>query len=212
MRTGGELDGLPLPGDIDLDDIVRTHEGGDEGRGRPVVDLLRRADLDDVASRHDGDPVRHHHGLLAIVGDMDRSNADLLLDRLDLMAHGRPDARIEVGERLIEQQNARIDRERPAERHPLALTAGELCHRPLGQALEAEQSHDLLHPGSPLRARHAPQTEAIGQVLRHRHVRPQCIGLEHHGHVAPFRRQLRDIALGHPDRSGLDRNEAGDGA
>ena len=63
----------------------------------------------------------------------------LLLHRLDLVPHGRADARVEIGERLVEQQDLRVDRERPAEGHALALAAGELRDRAIGQAVEAEQ-------------------------------------------------------------------------
>ncbi len=67
------------------------------------------------------------------------------------------DARVEVGERLVEEQDAGVDRERAAKRHPLTLAAREPGHRPLAQPLEAEQGQDLLDPPAPARRAATPR-------------------------------------------------------
>jgi hypothetical protein len=59
-------------------------EAGDEGRRRPVVDLLRGGDLFDPAAVHHRDPVAHRQCLLLVVGDIDEGDADVALNPLQL--------------------------------------------------------------------------------------------------------------------------------
>ena len=49
--------------------------------GRPVVDLLRRAELLDHAVVHHGDRVGHRHRLELVMGDIDRGRAEAVVQR-----------------------------------------------------------------------------------------------------------------------------------
>ena len=51
---------------------------------------------------------------------------------------------VERAERLVEQQHARLDRERARQRHPLALAARELVGVALGVAAEADDAEQLV--------------------------------------------------------------------
>ena len=108
-----------------------------------VEDLFRRADLGDDAGVQDDDAVRHDHRLLAVVRDVDRGDAETPLQGGDLVPHGQPDAGVEVGERLVEKQDVRLDRQRTAERDALALAAGQVRGPALAEAVETEQRLDL---------------------------------------------------------------------
>ena len=55
--------------------------------------------------------------------DVNRGYAEPSLQGADLVPDGLADACVEVGERLVEQQDARADRERPPERDALPLAA-----------------------------------------------------------------------------------------
>ena len=55
--------------------VVLAEEAGDELVGRPVVDLLRRADLLDAAGVHHADAVGHGDRLLLVVGDEQEGGA-----------------------------------------------------------------------------------------------------------------------------------------
>ena len=59
-------------------------EGRDEARPGRLVDLRRRADLLDAADVHDRDPVAQAHGLGLVVGDVEKSDADLVVDEVEL--------------------------------------------------------------------------------------------------------------------------------
>ena len=61
------------------------------------------------------------------------------------------DLGVERAEGLVEQQHLRLDRQRPGQRHPLALAAGELVGVALGQPVELDQAQQLVHPVADLR-------------------------------------------------------------
>ena len=115
-----------------------------------MKDLLRRADLHDAAGVDHRDAVGERQRLLAIVRHVHRRDADALLQRAQLVPQLEPHLVVEIRHRLVEQQQARIDRQRAAERHALPLTAGELRHRPRPESFELQQ---LQHLGDPRRDR-----------------------------------------------------------
>ena len=105
--------------------------------------------------------------------------------QLDLGAHLEAQLRVEVGQRLVEQEQRRVARQRAAHRDTLALAAGELA------GLAIEQVRDLQQ--SPRRSRRSRFCSALGTLRisspnemfsRTRHVRIERIGLEHHRDVA----------------------------
>ena len=95
-------------------------ELGHEQVGRPVVDLLRRADLLQAPGRHDRDAVGHRHGLDLVVGDVDDRRLDppVQVDELE-PGGGRLASRFESGSSM---RYACGRRRRPGEL-PLALPA-----------------------------------------------------------------------------------------
>src|SRR5205814_683711 len=60
----------------------------------------------------------------------------------------------------------------------------------------------------------AAEAEAVGDVLRDRHVRPERVALEDHRHAPSLRRhhalRRRESPLAHPDLAGLRLEEPGD--
>ncbi len=91
-----------------------------------MVKLHRRADLlhDAVLQHHD--PVGKRHRLDLIVGHVDHRGVELVVELADLHAHVHPERRVEIGERLVEQEDRRIAHDGAADRHPLTLAAGKL--------------------------------------------------------------------------------------
>ena len=108
-------------------------------RRRGIVDLLGRADLGDPSCIQDDEAIGHGHGFLAIMRDVDGGDAEPLLDRADLVAHRHADLGVEIGQWLVEQQDAWIDRQRPAECDALALPAGQ--RRDLALLVAAQPQH-----------------------------------------------------------------------
>src|SRR3984893_7740321 len=176
-------------------DIAGAHEGRDEGRIGAIVDLFRGSDLGGSSGIEDDDAGGERRGLLPFVGDMHGVDAERLLQRFDLVAHLLTNPRVEIGQRFVEQQYLRIDGKSAAERNALPLTAGECRYLALAEPLQPQHREQLGHSPGDLGAADAPQFQAVADVLRHRHVRPQSIGLEHHRDVALVGRQPGNIVL-----------------
>ena len=60
------------------------------------------------------------------MGDKDKGDADLVLNRLYLDLHLLAQFEVECTQRFIKQQHTRMVDQRPRQRHPLLLPAGEL--------------------------------------------------------------------------------------
>src|SRR5471030_1441410 len=106
------------------EDVALAHEVRDERIRGPFVDLGRRGDLFDAALVHHGDTVGKHQRFFLIVRDEDRGEAKPALQAADLELHGLAQLAVEGAERLVEQQQTRIEDDGAGQRHPLLLATG----------------------------------------------------------------------------------------
>ena len=110
--------------------VVVSQHFGDEGFGAyllGVVQYLRRRTLlDDRALVHEDDRVGNFAGEPDLVGDDDQraALAGQLPDDLEYLAD---QFRIQRGGRFVEQDDCRVQRQRPGDRHPLLLATRELA-------------------------------------------------------------------------------------
>ena len=148
-------DGCPPSVDGAFDEIHagRADEAGDEAVDRPVVDRLRRVELLDQAALHDGDAVGERHRLDLVVGDVDHGVGQPLVQPLDLDAQLRAQLGVEVGQRLVEQEDVDVAHQRTADRHALALAAGQLRRLALQQRLDLQDLGGARHALVDLRLR-----------------------------------------------------------
>ena len=123
----------------------RADERGDEEVSRLGVEPLRRVDLEQPPVAHDGDPLPEGHRLDLVVGDVERGDAEPVVELRQRGAHPDPELRVEVRERLVHQERLRLPRDRPAHRDALALASGELRRPPVEQLAEPEQLGHLVH-------------------------------------------------------------------
>ena len=89
--------------------------------------------------QHD-DLVGHRHGLDLVVRDVDRGGAEPLVQRLDLAAHLDAQLGIEIGQRLVEQEDLRVAHDGAAHGDALALAAGELARVAVKQLVQAKDA------------------------------------------------------------------------
>src|SRR6266851_591677 len=211
-RSSADRDPPSLAAHPQWHDIAGAHEARDKRRVRAIVDLLRGADLRDAHAIENDDAIGHDHRFLPVMRDMHGGDAEGLLQCLDLVAHLLSDPRVEIGQRLVEQQDLRIDGQRAAECDALPLTAGECRYLAHAEPVEPQHHEQLSHSPSDLSAADAPQFQAVTDVLRHRHVRPERIGLEHHRDVALVRRQPGDVAAANRYRAAYYGDEPANGA
>ena len=120
------------------------------------VHLRRRPHLLDHAAVHDRDVVGDRERLLLVVRHVQRGDPELELDAADLLAQLHAHLRVERRQRLVEEQHARLDRERARKRDALLHAARELMRVAVARVPEAdelEQVVDALASGPPCRGR-----------------------------------------------------------
>ena len=144
-------------------------ETGHIGTGRAVIEPMGRIPLLHAATADHADPVADGKGFLLVVRHQDRRRVRRLQDLPHLQPQLLAQAGIQARERLVQQQQGRLRRQRPCQRHPLLLTAGQLMRITAGLRLQMRQTQHLVHPCGPLLARAPLQAEA--DVLRHRQMR-----------------------------------------
>ena len=127
--------------------------------------LLRGAELLQHAVAQDGHALPERHRLDLVVGDVDRRDPEPLVHARELGAHRRAELRVEVGERLVEQEHLRLAHERAAHRDPLALAARQLRGAPGHELPEAEHGGHLGDAALDLLARRLALTQPEGEVL-----------------------------------------------
>ena len=80
---------------------------------------------------------RQRFGL--VVGDIDEGDAGAALQALQFHAHLFAELGVEVRQRLVEQEDFRLDHEAPRQCHALLLAAGQLVRIALLQAGQIDQ-------------------------------------------------------------------------
>ena len=98
-----------------------------------------------AALQHD-DLVGHGHGLDLVVGDVDHGRGELLVQPGKLDPHLHAQGGIEVGERLVEQEDLGLADDGAADRDPLALAARQLLGLALQQRAEVQDVGRLGRP------------------------------------------------------------------
>ena len=100
--------------------------------------------------------------------------------------------RIEVGQRLVEQEHRRLAHDGAADGDALALAAGEVARPAVEQGVELQHlAPPRARAGRPRPSSALVNLQAEGHVLADVHVRIERVGLEHHGDLALGRRQRR---------------------
>jgi hypothetical protein len=196
----------------DRQQVAGPYEVGDEGVGGVAVDVERPADLLDAPLAHHDDAIRHGHGLALVVGDQDGGDAEPLLEQPQLDLHRLAQLGVERGERLVQQQQLRLHRERAGDRDALALPARDLGDGALRDAGQADQFQQLLDPGPAPGRGHAADAQRIGDVVADREMAEQGQRLEHHAELAPVRRHRRDVGFVEQHAAGGRRLQPGDDA
>ena len=97
---------------------------GNVDRVRPREHFRRRADLLDFAGHEHRHAVGECHRFFLIVGDVDGGHAERTLQLFEFGAGFQPEFGVEVGERLVEQEQPRLADDGARQRTALLLAAG----------------------------------------------------------------------------------------
>ena len=171
----------------------------------------------DAPGAHLDHAVGEGRRVFAVVRDVDHRDRQFASQSTKFRAQGGPQFRIETGERLVEQENARPTDQRPGQRRSLLLAAGQLVGKPPGEVPDLNQAQRLLRAESAFREWHARGTEDEVEILETRQVRPQREILEHEPYAPSVwgderAARLRDRRVKDGDGAGIWRLEARDQA
>ena len=164
-----------------------------EARLRALVDVLGRADLLDETVAHDGDAVGEVERFFLIVGHIKKGDAGALLYVLEFALHLLAQFEVERAERLVQQQQLRLQNQRAGNGDTLPLSAGELGRHALFKALQRHQAQHFPHAALALVLFHAAHAQAVGDVPTHVHMRKERVTLKYGIDVAFLRRQGGDV-------------------
>ena len=165
-----------------VDQVGPADELGDEARPRAVEELLSRADLGHAPLLEHRHAVRNDHGLGLVVGDIERGDREQLVQAPNLKTHFFSEVCVEVAQWLVEEQDLGLHHQRPRDGDTLLLAAGQLAGIAGAVALELDRLQDVVHSPVPVDLRRPGEAQPVRDVLIHRHVRPQSVALEDHGH------------------------------
>ena len=92
-----------------MEEIRAADKTRDKGVGGVLVQVALRAHLLHLTVGHDDQSVGHGQRLLLVVRDHHGGEPQLLLQLTDLDAHFMAQLGVEIGQRLVEQQNVGFD-------------------------------------------------------------------------------------------------------
>ena len=112
---------------------------------RVRVELVGVGQLDDLAEVHHRDAVAHVAHDREVVGDEDQRQAEVALEVAQQVEDLRLDRHVERGDRLVGDDQLRLERERARDADALALAAGELVRvAVVVLGVEPDRVHQLL--------------------------------------------------------------------
>ena len=174
--------------------------------------MHRGADLFDPAAVEDDDPIGEGHRFDLVMGDVDHRRAETDVQLRDFQAHLHAQRRVEIGERLVEQEDFRVADDRAPDGDALPLAARQLPRASCQQVFDLQRRRHFPDAPIDLLATKAHETEAEADVLGGRHVGEERVGLEDHGDFTLRGRDARDVAVIDADQTGGNILEARDHA
>src|SRR5579859_6649533 len=174
------------------------------------INFAWRSDLLERTIAEQRDTIGKRHGLVLIVGDKEKSNADFALQRFQFALHLFAKIGVERGERLIEQQELRTINQRASERDALLLPAAEGRGPRIGEAAHLHHAQSLFHAAGDFRFWGGLDSQAVRHVFANVQVREERIILKDGVHAALVWGKRVQALAAHPDFSGRRLLEAGD--
>ena len=122
-RAVAEQHLVALPRALEQIHRRRADEARDARVHRLAEDLARRTDLRDAPVHEHRDAIGERHRLFLVVRHVDGGDAERALQLLEFEARLEPQLGVEVGQRLVEQEQPRLAHDRARQRHALLLAA-----------------------------------------------------------------------------------------
>ncbi len=144
--------------------------------------------------------------------DIDHGDAETFVQQFQLDLHALAQLLVERAQGFVEQDEFRLEHQGARQRHPLLLAARQLPRPAVTASAEVDDVEHVVDLPADLVPGHVPAPQAERHVLKDVHVREECVGLEHHVHVALVGRHPGDVPASEPHRPRGGILEAGDHA
>ena len=142
--------------------------------------------------------------------DVDHRRADLFVERQDLLAHLKPETRIQIRKGFVHQHNIGFDDQGAGQRHPLLLPARQLVRRPGRVGTHLHHPQGAIHTPVHLRSLDIPHRQTVLDVFPNRHMRPQRVVLKDHSGVSDIRGEIGHVSIPETHVPSLGAIETGD--
>ncbi len=168
--VGGQPNALgPNPGDSSaiFKEIHRTlaEKARDAYRTWRIVNALRFTGIFDSTVHEHREQIADAHRFDVIVRDVEDRTGKPLTNADDFIAHGASQRRIEMRQRLVEQQCERIRKQRAGDRGALALATGKLARSPVEMRLKRASAPAVAARRSSLRSRRRKAKRRFSRTL-----------------------------------------------
>ena len=214
LQAGGKFHAAIVGAALEQIDIAQ--KAIDKGAGRVVPNLLRGADLFDLALVDDDHAVGHFQRFFLVVGDKDAGHMQLIVQAAQPAAQLFAHLGIQSAKGFIQQQHLRLHGQGAGQGDALALAARQLGRKALGHPVQLHQREQLHHPGADLRLAGALffglHAQAKGHVVKHGHVLEQGVVLKHKTHAALAHMHPCGVLPGKVDAAAVRRFQPGDDA
>ncbi len=201
---------------VDFQCVDEAEKIADERRDGMVVEGVRRTGLLNLAVVDKHNPIRDVEGLLLVVGDENRRDAEVVVSVAKPTAEFETDFCVQSSKWFVEKKIFRIDGENACEGDALPLPAGKLRRKAFGDPVELDEIEQEIDFFADLLFRRAFRTrfraEAEGDVLEDGKMAEEGVMLEDETDAAGGR---RDVPCGHAvadDVSAVGCFESGDDA
>jgi len=122
------------------------------------------------------------------MGCIDSRGAGIALSGDQFLEEHTSDVGVQMRGRLVEEIQGRLPGQRTGQAHPLLFPPGQLGRMAFGEMTDVQPLQDPLRLRPRMGALFATPAGGIGDGVERSEVRPQGVVLEHHGQLAPFRR------------------------
>mmetsp|Transcript_4591 Transcript_4591/g.7241 ORF Transcript_4591/g.7241 Transcript_4591/m.7241 type:complete len:237 (-) Transcript_4591:163-873(-) len=177
----------------------RPYETGNKAVVWIAVEIKRRAHLLNTAIAQHHNFVCHGHCFDLIVGHIDHGGANFLVQAGDFYAHVDAQFGVEVGQWFVKQEDFGATDNGSANSHTLPLTTGERFRFALEVLVKLQNRRGFLHLFFNFCFGVTVHAQAKTHVLRHRHMRVERVGLEHHRHATFGRVHMGHVPLANVD-------------
>jgi hypothetical protein len=158
------------------------------------------------------DIVGQFHRFVGVMRDENRRDVRALVQIAQPRAQLAPHMEVQGGERLVEQQNRRLRRQRAGQRDALFLAAREFARQARLITFEPHEREQFADPARRLLARRAADVEREADVLANGHVREERVVLGDEPDSAPAGRHVGNVRAVDQNAAGVGMVETGNDA